>query len=131
MKRLGGWTAAACWLVLVAACAEPKVRWTGTDIPATDTDAYRAECAHLASERAEQEYALSRPSAGEEFGRQITYRAKVDQYDAAKRRRELYEQCLRDRVGGTVTAPAGEPDAAKEPGAAAKEAGSAKPKPKE
>jgi hypothetical protein len=115
MKRMGRWTAAICSLALLAACAEPKVRWTGTDIPKTDTDAYRAECARLASERAEQDFALSRPDVGDEFGRYTVYRAEVAQYDAAKRRRDLYEQCLRDRIGRAVSTPAEEPDAKEEP----------------
>lgn len=78
----------------------------------TQQDLLREECARLAMERAEKDYALGQPDMGAQYGRATSYRDSVDRYDARKYERQLFDRCMRQsgfREATPATATPAEP----------------------
>lgn len=105
------WPTMAVAVLALAACSDEPVQWRPSasyetpEVADTQEDLLRARCASLASERAEQDYALSQPTVGDEYGRTLPYREAVDRYDAGKYKRKLFDRCMQQNTVGD--APAG------------------------
>lgn len=107
-----GWPVAVVAVVVLASCSDEPVQWRPSanyESPTVENqqkdDLLRAQCASLAKERAEQDFALGRPDVGDQYGRTLPYRDVVDRYDAGKYKRELFDRCMQQNT--LVDAPAG------------------------
>ena len=97
MNRSSRWLASLPAALILASCASDEGRWENPSVSQKVWELHTAECRRLASERAEQEFALATPDIGATFGRQTTYRDTMSRFEAARRREQLFDRCMRDR----------------------------------
>jgi len=80
---------------------EPKGTWENPKVPWEQWDRDRAECRVLANEEAERDYAVSQQGGqvgtGAGYSRVQPLTQQLDQYDAEKRERSLFERCMTNR----------------------------------
>jgi hypothetical protein len=114
MSKPSSAVAALVMAVAVAACAERTRRWEDPPISQRAWEVDRTECQQLASQQAEREFRLVERDIGDLVGRPTVYGQPIHRFDAARRRDEMFDRCMRDRAYESAI-PAEEPKAKAKP----------------